>query len=509
MSKTRLVRGRWIVTGAEGADAILANGAVVVEGNEIRATGPWETLREQYPDAEVLGSDQYAVLPGLINAHHHSSGVTALQQGIPDGVLEPWLLTLAKRRRTDLYLSTVLSAARLLRTGVTTVVDVHSGRGTADEFAGTIRHALSAYEESGIRVAFAAGMTEESHLVWGEDEAFLASLPGDARAAAEQRLPGEDHLSPADYFDVFDDLWREYENHPRLSLWFAPPGPQWCSDDFLVRIAEAAARYDTGIQTHLLESIYEKYHGPRAYGRPTLLHLQDLGILNPRVSFAHGVWLTEAELEVLAQSGASVSHNPSSNLRLRAGIAPLNAMLAAGVNVAVGMDGTTLNDDEDMFTEMRLALRLNRPPHLDDPAPSPGRIFELATGGGARLLRAETRLGRLAPGFTADLVLVKLDRLSWPWVAPEADPLDLLLTRAQARDVDTVMVEGEVVLREGQPTRIDVAAAGQELAEQLAATPFPADAASMVETLLPHVEDHYRAWGEQELDPFTAYNSRR
>src|SRR5690606_36562709 len=199
---------------------------------------------------------------------------------------------------------------------------------------------------------------------------------------------------------------------------------------------------------------------------------------------------------LLAETGASLSHNPSSNLRLRAGIAPLNALLAAGVNVGIGMDGTTLDDNEDMFTEMRLALRLHRTPRLDGPAPTLSQILGLATVGGARLLGAENRLGRLAPGYAADLVLLRLDRIVWPWVAPEADPLLLLVARAQARDVESVWIDGELVLRDGSPTRFEIAAVGQELAATLAATPFPADEAAMVEALLPHLEAYYLAWHE-------------
>ncbi|GMV27788.1 MAG: 8-oxoguanine deaminase [Phycisphaerae bacterium] len=494
MSDLLIVRGRWVVTGGEGPEAVIRDGAVVVEGQTIREVGEWRALRARYPEVEVLGSENHAVVPGLINAHHHSNPVSAIQRGIPDLQLESWLLTLARRRQADPFLATLLSAARLLRSGVTSVVDVHSGRGTPAVVAEGMRHSLRAYDEAGIRAALAVGITEQSYLVWGEDEAFLASLPPAVRAMAERRLPRPGHVTVDDYFAIFDEFWRTYQSHPRLALWFGPPGPQWCSDSFLQRIAGAAERYDTGIQTHLLESIYERYHGPRVYGRPTLLHLQALGVLGPRFSFAHAVWLTEAEIEVLASSGGSISHNPSSNLRLRSGIAPLNALLAAGVNVGLGMDGHTLNDDEDMFTEMRLALRLHRTPGFGAPAPSAGDVLHLATTGGARLMGAETRLGRLAPGYAADLVLVSLEQITWPWVAPETDPLELLLYRAQPRDVEMVLIDGEVVLRDGQPTRFDAAAAGRELAAALAATPFPREEAEMVEVLLPSVEAYYLQW---------------
>lgn len=505
-----IVRGRWLL---QDAEKVINDGAVVIDGDRILEVGDWRQIRERYPRAEVSGSDEHAIIPGLINAHHHSSGVTTLQHGIPDRLLEPWLLTLATRRPAALYLSTLISAGRLLHTGVTSVVDVYSGRGTAAVFEASIREGLRAYDEAGMRAAYAVGMHEKSYLVWDDDEGFLASLPADARKAAAAWLPSKDSLSPDDFFAIFQRLWQEYRTHPRIDLWFGPPGPQWVSADSLARMAELAEDYDTGIQTHLLESFYERLHGRRAYGRPTLLHLRDLGLLSPRISFAHGAWLTEEEIVAAAESGAHVSHNPSSNLRLRAGIAPLNAMRAAGLNVALGMDGTTLNDDGDMFTEMRLALNLNRTTWLDGPAPGVADIWRLATEGGARLLQAEGRLGRLAPGCAADLVLLRLHRILWPWVAPEADPRLLLLTQAAARDVETVYVGGEVVLRDGKPTRIDMAEAGEALAETLSATSFPEDAARRVQALLPHIVAYYKSWdyaeSRDELEPYSIYNSRR
>jgi cytosine/adenosine deaminase-related metal-dependent hydrolase len=183
--------------------------------------------------------------------------------------------------------------------------------------------------------------------------------------------------------------------------------------------------------------------------------------------------------------------------------------MGAGVTVALGMDGTTLDDNEDMFTEMRLALRLHRTPVLDGPAPAPREILELATMGGARLLRAEHRLGRLAPGYAADVVLVRLERLTWPWIAPECDPRELLLMRARADDVDTVLVAGELVLEAGRPTRFDHEAEGEALAEALRGQEPPPDAAEIVELLLPEVEAHYRLWEKPELAPYVSYNSRR
>lgn len=512
MTVTTLVRGRWVVTGPEADDRLLSDHAVAVDDQgRIAAVDAWAALRAAHPDAEVIGGAALAVIPGLINAHHHSGGATALQHGLPDLLLEPWILAHAALRPADSYLTTLVSAARLLRSGVTSVIDVRSGQGRADAYAQRMRDGLRAHAEAGLRVAFAIGLGNQSHLAAGrgEDARFLAALPAEARAAAESLLPRPDDISIDDYFAIVEEAWHAYRAHPRVDVWYAPPGPQWVSDDVLVRIGAAAEAHDVGIQTHVTESIYEKLHGPRDYGKATVAHLRDLGILGPRFSIAHGVWLTEAEIAILAETGTAVVHNPSSNLRLRAGIAPLNALRAAGVTLALGMDGTTLNDDEDMFTEMRLALRLHRTPQLATPAPSRADIAAMATTGGAKLLRQEEMLGRIAPGYRADLALLRLDRMTWPWVAPEVDIRDLILMRARAGDVETVLIDGEVVLRDGRPTRFDLEDAAAALAEQLDREPYPDAAAAAVATLQPHLERYYRDWDVPPLDPYIRYNSKR
>lgn len=507
--KARLVRGRWLIT---AADAPVQEGAaVLVVDGKVAEVGPWRTLRQAHPRAEVSGSEAVAVMPGMVNAHHHSGGATHLQQGIPDRLLEAWLLEFARCRPSDTYLDTLLSAARLLRTGVTSVVDVSNLGGSAEQFDARARRRLEAYDKAGMRVALAAGYSEQSHLVsgYGEDEHLLATLPPEVRQAAERLLPAANRLDAVDYFAVMADLIGEYHHHPSIDIWYGPPGPQWASDDLLTRIAAAAEAQDSGIQTHVEESLYEKLHGPRDYGMPTVLHLRELGLLSPRFSIAHGVWLSEAEIAVMAETGAAVSHNPGSNLRLRAGVAPLNEMLAAGVTVALGMDGTTINDDEDMFAELRLALRLHRTPTLDGPAPTLAQVFAMATQGGAKLMRREERLGRLEPGYDADIVLVDLARVTWPWIAPEADPFTLVLLRAKAGDVDTVLVGGEVVLAQGRPTGFDATEAGAELAKKLSAEAFPEDAVAAAALLNPYIIKRYLEWELPELEPYAAFNSKR
>ena len=504
-----LVRGRWVIPGAD--EATLDDGAVLVEGDRIVALGPFAELVRAHPQAQVLGSERHAVMPGLINGHHHSMAASHVQHGAPDMLLESWLKALWRMRPAPPRLDILLSATRLLKSGVTAVVDLYGAAGTAEATAVEWEEALAAYGTAGIRCAFGPGIYDQGYQCagpGGNDEAFLATLPPDLAKRARAMRDPEAGLPSAAYLELMESFCTRYAGHPRLAMWYGPPGPSWVSDGFLLRIAEAARRHGTRIQTHVSESFYEKLQGPRYWGGDTLLHLRDLGITGPDFSIAHGVWMTDAEIAVLAETGTAVSHNPSSNLRLRAGIAPLNAFLAAGVTTAIGMDSTSLNDDEDMFAEMRLALRLARTPTFHEPAPAPTDVLRCATLGGAKLLGQEGHLGRLAPGYAADLVLVDMSAPCHPWVAPETDGRDLLLYRAKAADVTDVLVDGRIVLRDGKPTGFDLDAAVAELADVMAATAFPGEAHRLAQELIPHIEAWYGAWEHPERKPRTAMNSR-
>lgn len=501
----QLVRGRWVFT----PSGTLGDGAVAIQGEVILEVGAWERLRDRYPQATVLGSSDHAVLPGLINAHHHSNGVPNSLLGIEDDFLELWLYARNGAPTQDPAIRTLLSAAALLKTGVTSVVDVATIGGSIAAEA-DLSAQLTAYDQAGIRVALAPGAKYESFWVHGpqQDQAFLASLPVALQQQIKALTPAEQTLAAEDYLALVSDAVKTYKSHPHIDVWFGPPGPQWVGDDLLVKIADAAARLETGVQTHVMESLPEKLMGPRFYGKSVIAHLHDLGVLSPQFSMAHGVWVGESDIEILAATGASISHNPSSNLRLRAGIAPLAQLLAAQVTVGLGMDGTTLNDDEDMFTEMRLATRLARSPQITASAPTFAEIFQMATSGGAKLLGQAHCLGQLAAGYKADIVLVNCRDLSWPYLSPAVDPLTVVMMRAKSANVETVLVNGQIVLKEGQPTGFDWQALGEEIADQLTAAPNRSSERSLAKAMRPYLAQWYAEWPVPDLTPHAAMNAR-
>ncbi len=502
----QLVRGRWVF----GADGVLSDGAVVVKGENILEVGDWETMRDRHPAASVLGSSHHAVLPGLINAHHHSNGVPNSLLGIEDDLLELWLYSRNAKRPQESKLRTLFSAAYLLKTGVTSVVDVASIGGSVEASQQEMQSCLSAYEQAGIRVAYTPGARYDSFLVHGEgqDADFLSTLPPNLQQKVKATTSLSQGLSSADYLDIVTNAVKQYKSHSLIDIWFGPPGPQWVGDELLIKIVEMADSLETSVQTHALESFYEKEMGPKFYGESVITHLNKLGVLSPQFSMAHGVWVSESDIEILASTGASISHNPSSNLRLRAGIAPLSALLAGGVTVGLGMDGTTLNDDEDMFTEMRLAMRLARSPQIKDSVPTYSDIFKVATAGGAKLFGKANSIGKLAPGYKADIVLVDCECMNWPWVAPEADPMSVVMMRSRQSYVDTVLINGKVVLENAQPTGFDLTAVGQELADQLMKTPDRTEYRQLAAAIRPYMVQWYGNWPVPELDSYTKVNSR-
>ena len=250
-----------------------------------------------------------------------------------------------------------------------------------------------------------------------------------------------------------------------------PSAPQWVSDEALAEIGRRSARDGTRVHLHLLQTPLQMLYGWKAHGRSLVDHLADLGLLGPALTCGHCVWVSREDIGRLAAAGASVTHHPACNLRVRNGIAPVAALREAGVTVAVGMDEKELGDDRDYLEELRLAARLHRVGSFRPEAPclSAADFFRMGTEAGAEVLGFGGLCGALRPGLKADVVLLRTDRLTEPFTFPGHRAVDLLLARGRARDVDTVLVGGEVLLRGGAPVRLDREEVKRRLVESLPA----------------------------------------
>lgn len=503
-----LLSGRWVVLSPHD---IRTDHALLVRCGRVAEAGPTAQMRARHPGLPEFGGVDCAVLPGLINAHHHCYGVELANQCIKDDFLEPWMFNGPAMVDLPPQLATGHAALRLLQSGVTTVVDMCAAGPDRARAETRLRDKAQAYRRVGLRAVIAPGERWSNRIIHGagEEAAFLATLPPPLHARLRKAEATRQRLTPADYLDLLGDLIGE--NDGQTDFWFGPTGPQWMSEDLLADIARHAERLDARVQTHALESHYESIESPRIHGHSAIEHFARHGLLNGRLSLAHAVWATDADLDQIARAGTQISHNPGSNLRLRSGIAPATRMRAAGVTTALGMDGTTLAGDEDMFAEMRLALHLNRPPHSSAPSLTARDVLEMATVSGARLLGRADELGQLHPGFLADAVVLNLTRLLRPWTDPSTDPAELIIARAKACDVRDVLVGGRSAFLDGTPVGISEDALMDDLRAALDAQPPNPDARDLQADLHPWLMDWYARWDQDHANthpPVQRYGAR-
>ena len=510
---TSLIRGAYVVSRA-GADAssstVITDGAVFQRDGVIEDVGPYDDLRSRYDADEEIGGPNYLVIPGLVNAHHHGRGVSGFQMGAPDDALETWILAGWARRPFDHYLMTLYTAIQMIESGTTTVMYNHT-QTPVSGLEADIDEVLRAFNDAGMRTAFSVYFRGQNRVVYGDDEQFLASLPSDL-AADLRRFLASISLSSDDYFALFESTYRKYgaDASGKVRVFLSPSNVQWASDDFLQRTKEYAARYDTGIHIHLVETFYQKEYGLRTWAKTPVAHLNDLGFLGRELSCAHAIWLTEEDIDLLGQNGSTVCHNASSNLRLKSGVAPVNSMQARGVNVAMGTDSTAINDDDDMLQEMRLVCKLHRQLGIDGPAINSQQVLRMATFNAAAPTFFQDQIGALESGRRADVVLLDMAAIEGPYLDVDVDVIDALLYRGKAQHVDTVIINGEVVLRHGKFTRINKEEVIAEVRERFS-RPMESSVLKtrqMVQQLIPYVKRFYDSWQPSEGEPHYRFNSR-
>ncbi|MDP6085451.1 MAG: amidohydrolase family protein [Nitrospinota bacterium] len=446
-----LIRANRVLTLRDRED-VIRKGAVTLSDGTIEAIGPHDLLSIRGPFDEELGSlERDVAMPGLVSAHHHAGN--NMRDGLEDYPLEMWLPFIFGSYRVEMieeetYVRSPWSALELQRCGVTTVVDFHASNPYLPRWG--LPPCIQAYPDAGIRVTFGVGVRDQNLLIYGDHGPLLEALP------EAQRKWALDHTAPPDhdeFFRVFDEFHGR-ESLARVS--FSPMGPQTASDSLLKRIKERATAAGTGIQIHVVESRYQMMCGPRIYGKSLFAHLRDIGFLGPKVSIAHCVWPTEEDIDLLADTGTAVVHNPTQNFKLASGIAPVHTMREAGVRFAVGTDGSSFNDDNDIWTEMRLGWFLTRTPTIDwEPIPAREWVARCIQEGNR--IAQNDNLGSLEEGKTTDIILLDGGRIyDHPDSHPDLDPWMLLLHRAQgSKDVHTILSAGKVVFRDGGNVRVD------------------------------------------------------
>jgi cytosine/adenosine deaminase-related metal-dependent hydrolase len=507
-----LIHGKYVICKviSRTEAQVIEDGAVFQRDGTIIDIGPHRELAAKYQPDEILGSDGHVVVPGFVNSHHHV-GLTPLQLGSPDYPLELWFASRMAARDVPPYLDTLYSAFEMIESGITTVQHLHGWRGgPISRVTPIAEHILKAYQDIGMRVSYSYALRDQNRLVYEGDEDFVKRLPVSlapqvAAYLQAQVIPIEDHLG------FFVDLWKRWNHQARTRIQLAPANLHWCSDKALQALQEHATQYGVGMHMHLVETAYQKEYARRRAGTTAVKHLEALGLLGAHMTLGHGVWLTEADAERVAATGTMICHNASSNLRLRSGVAPLNHWTARGVRVAMGLDEAGINDDRDMLQEMRLVLRLHRVPGMEDVVPTSAQVFQMATENGALTTGFADSLGTLEPGKAADLVLMNWQQIAYPYLDESVPVIDAVVHRAKTSGVETVLVAGEPILRDGQFTRVNKTEMLQALADALRMPLQPSEQSrrALSPTVMPHVKRFYDGWlDERAREPFYRPNSR-
>ena len=418
-------------------DRVVAHGRILIEGDRIAAVEQESEVRSQ-GSGDRSQESEYAirntrhttrdtqsaipnpkskiVLPGLINAHTHLEQ-TFMRGYSANRSLLDWLKNCIWKLQAamtveDVRLACMLGMVEALRGGATTVIH-HFKLPVTRQHTDVV---LQTAEQIGIRLVLARAWNDRG-----------------ANAEAPDMILAD-----------FERLYAEWHGaaNGRITIANGPITPWRCSADMLRRTVELARRHGALTVCHMNETRDEAAMTVQETGRRPVEWFDDLGVLGPDFHAIHGVWLSDAECELLARRRATVVHCPAANMILASGVAPVTQLLRGGVNVALGTDGPASNDGQDMIEMMRLAAYLARVTTLDPQALSPRQALDLATVNGAAAL-ADARLGRLMTGAKADLVTLDLNAAH---VQPVGDSLSAVVYNARGSDVDTVIVDGRVLM---------------------------------------------------------------
>lgn len=503
--KNKLVRGRYVLVGSSKQRSVIKDGAVYIEDNIIRDMGKYDILKKKYRPELEIGTSNHLVMPGLVNAHHHGGNWDVLA-GVPDNPLEIWLKSVIVNRikvQVDNYNGTLLACINRIESGVTCILDQAPGpdpvfvKGYRESLEGSIK----AYIDSGIRVAIAPMIGNQNQWVYLDEEKFLAKIPTKIKEYMKPFVGRYEDDAPRrkSYFKTNRELFKIYSKFDgKIKLMMGPTGVLWCSDDLLMEIKMEAKKIGAGIHTHLLETKYQMKYANRKFGKTQVEHLVDLEFLGPEVSCAHCVWLTKKEVELFAKSGAIVVHNPTSNLRLFSGIAPVLFMKEQGITVGLGMDDFTgLSDDDDMFQEMRLCSVLQRVPGIGSRGLTSNQVIDMATVDGAKAAGFRNEIGALQPGFKADMILVNLRRAFSPFVSSWVSLFDIILHRLKAIDVDTVIVNGEIIMEDKRLTRVNKAEVVKKVKQSFKEVDL--DTRKKFDEYNKYVTNFYQEWDKEAI----------
>lgn len=390
-------------------------GDIAIENDLIKEVG--KGLKDGFAGAEIIDGRNLLALPGFVNCHTHAA-MTLLRGYADDMPLMAWLSQKiwpreAHLKEDDIYWGTLLSIVEMIKSGTTCFADMYF---YMDQVA-------QAVELSGIRAVLSRGMVgvgDKAALAMRESEDFVKAWHGKAGG--------------------------------RITCMLGPHAPYTCPPEYLKNVMELADSLGVGLHIHLAETISEIGDMEKQYGLRPIRLMDSLGLFDNRsVLAAHCVHLAAEEIEILTQKRVGIAHNPESNMKLASGIAPIPELLEKGALVGLGTDGASSNNNLDMLEEMRTCALLHKVNTMDSTTLPSYQVLQLATCNGAQVVGLQD-CGVIKPGCKADLILLDLQK---PHLIPRHDPVANLVYAAQSSDVNTVIIDGKVVMKDRQLLTID------------------------------------------------------
>lgn len=420
-----LIRAAHIVT-QDPQRQHFENASIAIDNGIILEVGPHQHMLQTWQPSKVKDLGKVLIMPGLVNAHTHSA-MTYLRGFADDMPLMEWLhnciFPVEQHISEDIvYYGSLLGYAEMLRTGTIGCIDMYL------------------IEKAFLRAADTAGIR-----CLGGQVIFAFPSPhcADYHAALEQ---AREHAAL-------------YRDHKRVNIAINPHSVYTTNRELLAACRDTAEELQLPLHIHLAESPSETAQCLEQWGTRPVPFCDDLGLLTQNTTLAHVVDVNGEDLDILARSGACVAHNVSSNMKLASGIAPVPAMLARHIPVALGSDGAASNNRLNIFTEMGRTALLHKVAHQDPTCLPAQSVLDMATLGGARAMH-DTRLGQLVAGAPADMIALDLDA---PNMQPLYEPVSHLVYAATGMEVRMTMIDGEIVYEDGVMTRFDYPALLQEI----------------------------------------------
>jgi len=409
-----------VVVTMDSKETVIPKGAVAISKDRIADIGPSEKFSDCRA-GKVIDAKNGIIMPGLINTHTHAS-MTCFRGLADDLNLMTWLNDYifpaeAKLNYEKVKTGALLACAEMILSGTTCFADMYL------------------FENAVAEAARQAGM----RAVVGE---VLYDFPSPSYGSIE------------DGFVYTENLIRKWKDDPLITGAVEPHSPYLCAPELLVRAGDLSRKYDVPLIIHVAETQTEVNTIFENYGETPVAHLAEIGVLSPLLLACHCVALTEKDIDLLASFDVKVSHNPESNMKLASGIAPVPELMTAGVCVGLGTDGCTSNNNIDMFLEMDTAAKIHKVNTLDPTVMDAKTVLKMATRNAAKALGLDEVTGSLVPGKKADVIVIDTNK---PHLTPMYNLHSHLVYAAGGNDVDTSVINGQVVMENRQLLTLDIA----------------------------------------------------